>query len=119
MLIEKTTKEKRTPVDYATEYSESIFAKLNKINNNKHIEDISQAWIETSLRDLNNNVLRPRSGKKNDFISEDHKFTHFSFPNDLETQALLEALKKYNYKEQQHWHVDQIHNLIVFQPPPL
>lgn len=70
-FVEKTVSQKKTPLDFATEFSESIFAKLNKMNNNKHIEDISVSWIETSWREktTNKDLVRKRSGNKNDFIS--------------------------------------------------
>eukprot|EP01091_Cochliopodium_minus_P011767 TRINITY_DN342_c0_g1_i10.p1 TRINITY_DN342_c0_g1~~TRINITY_DN342_c0_g1_i10.p1 ORF type:complete len:125 (-),score=32.47 TRINITY_DN342_c0_g1_i10:263-637(-) len=61
---EEVIKEKITPIQNSTEYSESQFAKQNKINTNKHKETLSINWIESARRDLflNQEFKRKRDG---------------------------------------------------------
>jgi hypothetical protein len=120
-FVEKTANEGRTPLQYGTEFSESQFAKQNKVNTNNHIEDLAITWIESAWNriNINKDVIRERSGKKKDYISlweKTHQFKTFTLNNDSETKALLEKLAKYNYKESEHWFYEE--GCVRFKSPP-
>jgi len=123
---EEVIKDKRTPIQNSIEFSESQFAKQNKINTNKHQDTLAVNWIETARRDLflNQAFKRKRDGKNNSKVHEWTKNRNWEpivLENDGETKALLGTLKKFGYEngeQNEFWKVDVNENTITFVPPP-
>lgn len=118
--VEECVKKNRTPIQNSTEYSESRFAVLNKMNSNKHEESLTLNWIANGRRHVFQGTNRNRNGSPFDCKfkkwQETHKWEAVKLPRDPETAALLEKLQKFGYHEGQHWRLTETE--VVFEPPP-
>ena len=113
----------KAPVECSTEKFESKFAKINKINSNKHEENVAVRHIEQSRSDslLNHEVARKRNSKKHDNIekwTDTYVWKKIVLPLDLESRALISILTSQGYKEQLHWNIDLLSETLTFCLPP-